>query len=228
MSDKINWKNFQDKNMGNISALPMLRKSITFLLAKPIIFIPILFGTILVEILDMIRYYSDIPDIFGWWWLEDVRYLTAGEILISIIYMMILSVIAAFFHLVSLNMAKNALSNEEPNIGKSVSYMLSHLTTFIIAFIVGQILLLTYILGPIGALIIIIPFVNGGNISNTFSKAVQFFIKKPIDMILLVAIAWIARVILSLFPVMFVWSLRAFSDLIVSVAILNLYVTNKP
>ena len=228
MSGKINLETLQGKNMENIPAILELRRSVTLLLGKPILFAPIFFGTILVEILDMARYYANIPDIFGWWWLEDLSYFSAGEIVTSVVYMTILSAIAAFFALVSLNMAKNTLSNEEANIGKSVRYVLSKLPTFVIAFIVGQTLLYTYVLGPIGLLIIIIPFIESGNIVNMFSKAVKFFFNKPIDVIILVAIAFIARVILSQFPVAFVWSLRAFPDLVVGVAIIYLYISNKP
>lgn len=221
-----NEKNRSSEKTEKTSAFSALRKSIELITRKPALVVPIILGVIVAGIpIYIVSLVRDVPDIFEWWWFADLSHFSAGDILLSLIMVAIGAILMILAIFICLDMAKNAYLNRELSIQKSVNKVITHPVHFVVAAIVGQALILTGILIPLGLLVFIITAAELDNIRAILLKAIRFLRSSLIDMAVL-AIIWLgARFVLTLVERIFILSF--IPDTIVEVAVLCLYLSKK-
>jgi hypothetical protein len=203
-----------------------LRKSISLIVSKPIVILPILLGTIILRYVGVLLA-PWTTDIFEWFWFGDFSLYSTQTILWNLLLFAVGAILIILVHFVSIDMARDVYLAKEPKIPKSAKYVVRNLPILIIAAALGQLLLLTDILIPIGLLVFIIAVVERGSPARMLSGAIKVFIHKPVEMIIL-TIAWVVwRAFLTLFNVPFVFELSFIMDMIVEFGVLYLYLSEQ-
>jgi hypothetical protein len=214
----------------NISLIVQtLKESVNLVLKKPIIFIPV----ILTEIILTIINYALKPwlvELFDWFWINNLTYVSTETIAVSAVFQVFVIAVTLLSVLVSLDMAKTAHSDGTANFPKSTRNVIGRLLPLLILSFIAQILILTIILIPIGLLVLAIAVIDANGIGTTLSKAINFFRKKPIDIIILAILLFAIRVILSQVPIPHIFELSVISDILILIALQIMFVsqTNKP
>jgi len=205
-----------------------IQKSVTVFSNKPIVLAPAIVGSIVSTFLSFI----DGVSFFGWVWFADISFYSSNQILLGILVGVIQASLTLFLIFVSLDMIRDAFLQVEPNIMKSVSYVRSRIVTLVLAAVIGQAIVFTIILIPLAIGMLVIIFVDDTDVRTGLSRALEFLRKRPIDLILLAAIAFGARVIIG--PVIdlvislpFVGIIALVTDLMVAFAVMVTYSSYK-
>jgi hypothetical protein len=219
---QMNNQNEQKEENKNVSSpITPIKESISLILKKPIIILPIIIGTIVLRLLGVLLA-PWTTDIFDWFWFADLTFFSIQTIMFNLLLFAVGAILVILVHFVSINMAKDAYLGEEPNIPKSVKYVLKNLPLFILAAFLVQLFLLTYILIPIGLIFIAMIVSERGTIGRALSKSVALLRRKPVEIIIL-TIAWGAwRLLLTQTNIPFTFSLSFIMDMIVEFGMLYL------
>jgi hypothetical protein len=218
----MNNPNEERKESKKVSSLlnPM-KESISLILKKPIIILPIIVGTIVLRLLGVLMA-PWTTDIFDWFWFADLAFFSIQTILFNLLLFAVGAILVILVHFVSISMAKDAYIGEEPKVPKSVKYVLKNLPLYILAAFLIQLFLLTYILIPIGLVLFAMIVSERGSIGRALSKSVALFRRKPAEIIIL-TIAWGAwRLLLTQINIPFTFSLSFVMDMIVEFGVLYL------
>jgi len=206
-------------------AMSALQRGVNIISTKPLVLAPALIGAVISAILSTIATFWFMP--LGFWWLGG---LFAPRLLalvaIGILLMLIGGIIAYILNFVSLDMSRDAYLNQALDMGKSIRYVLGRLLTFIVASIVGAILMITIILIPVAILMFVIVVVDETGIGSAVSTALRVFRERLSDIVILAIISIVAGFILGLIPVIGP-ILAAVVNVIVGLAFIHIYINYK-
>lgn len=202
-------------------AVDALRRSISIILGKPIVLVPLIAGGIFSELLSLIVGVEFFTS-FGF---APVFFYSITAIIVGLAVLVIGAVVSFFLIFVSLDMVRDAFFNREPNIRKSIEYVFGRLIVLVIAAIIGQALVFTIFLIPVAISMFIIVFVDEENASRAISKSVEFVRSRPAEIIALAIVAIAARLVLFFIPIVSI--LTPVTDLVVGLAVLDIYVSHK-
>ncbi len=202
-------------------AVDALRSSISTISRKPIVLVPLIVGVIFSEGLSLIvgvEFFSS----FGF---APVFFYSTTAIIVGLVVLVIGAVVSFFLIFVSLDMARDSFFKREPNIRKSIEYVFGRLIVLVIAAIIGQALVFTIFLIPVAISMFIIVFVDEENASRAISKSVEFVRSRPVEIVALAIVAIVARLVLFFIPILSI--LTPVTDLVVGLAVLDIYVSYK-
>jgi len=200
-------------------AMSALQKGVNIISTKPIVLAPALIGAVVSALLSAIATWWFMP--FGFWLGLFAPGLLALMV-IGALLMLIGGIIAYIMNFVSLDMSRDAYLNQELNMGKSVSYVLGRILTFIVASIVGAILAITIILIPVAILMFVIIVVDETGIGSAVSKAITVFRERLGETAILAIIAIIGGLILGFIPIIGP-ILAAVLNVVVGLAFIDVY-----
>ena len=202
-------------------AVDALRSSISTISRKPIVLVPLIVGVIFSEGLSLIvgvEFFSS----FGF---APVFFYSTAAIIVGLVVLVIGAVVSFFLIFVSLDMVRDSFFKREPNIRKSIEYVFGRLIVLVIAAIIGQALVFTIFLIPVAISMFIIVFVDEENASRAISKSVEFVRSRPVEIVALAIVAIVARLVLFFIPIVSI--LTPVTDLVVGLAVLDIYVSYK-
>ena len=202
--------------------IPLLRKNANLIISTPIVLGPIIGGSIVLLLINSVMY-RYVADIFDWWWIGDLSYYSISAIITSFILIMLSQVVFILFGLGTIYMAKKVIMNQDYSIQDSVEFVSNNLINLAVISFIGQFFILTYLLIPLGILILVVGVVNNGDLTRTIRDSIEFFRENPFDMIILSAAWLLSRVILVQVPsVLFI---AMIPDLIIGFTVLDIYIS---
>lgn len=188
---------------------------------KPIVLVPLIGGIIFSELLSLIVG----VEFFTAFGLAPVFFYSITAILIGLVVLVVGAVGSFFLIFVSLDMVRDTFLGREPDIKKSIEYVFSRLFVLVVVAIVGQALVLSVILIPLAIPMFIIVFVDEENVNRAITKSIEFLRSKTAEIITLSVVAIGARFVLFLIPRVVI--LTPIADLIVGLAVLDIYMAYK-
>jgi len=147
-------------------------------IAKPMVFAPVLIGGII-----------------------SILIARAGEAKFTLGLLSLVGFFITFIlNFAAIDMARDAYVDDPLDLGRSFSYALGRLGTFILASIVGVVMFVTIILIPVAILMFVIIVVDETGITDAASKAFSTLGRDLGDVIVILIVAVVGNVLLALVP----------------------------
>jgi hypothetical protein len=179
-------------------------------MANPTIFAPVIIGGL---ISSAIRVWGRQP-------LSQSGYVPV--VLIGSLISILGAVVSFILNFAATDMARDAYSNEQLDLGKSFSYAAGRIVTFFLASIVAGILSITIILIPIALLMMVIIVVDETGIVDALSQSFTVLGRDLGDIIVILIVAIIGYAVLGWVPLVGSLLTAGFS-LILTLAFIDVY-----
>lgn len=196
-----------------------LKRSVNILISAPMIFAPVLIGSIVLGVLESFIFV--VADPFGWYWIGDLSWYSTSTIIISFIQVFLSAVIFNLTALATLDIAKRAILGQEFSIQESFQQLTVKIVDYVIISLVCQLMIFSYVLIPVGIAILIVAIVEDTDYLTTIYTSIGYVQENLIDMVL-ISLGWLTtRFIMVQIPVLF--NIQIIPDLIIGTAVLLRY-----
>ena len=179
-------------------------------MANPIIFAPVIIGGLI----------SSAINLWGGQPLSQSGYVPV--VFIGTLISIVGAVVRFILNFAAIDMARDAYTNDQLDLGRSFSYASGRIVTFFLASIVAGILSITIILIPIALLMMVIIVVDETGIVDALSQAFSVLGRDLGDIIVILIVAIIGYLVLGLVPLIGGLLTSGFS-LVLDLAFIDIY-----